>query len=137
MADIAGRSGLLATSTDGVTYTAVGGMKEISFKISGKTMDVTDHDSGVYEEFMGGRLNHTLSASGNYDEADTGQEALWTAHLARTKVYFRFRPTTAGGAKNYIAQGIVTSIEDSAPNDDANQVSFEIQLSGTLTRSNQ
>lgn len=133
MADLPGRNSIVAVSVAGSSYTAVGGVKEIDWSMSGETIDVTDHDSGAYKEFEADRQSATLSISGNYDETDPGQDIVKTSAFGRTKIYFRFRPSTAGGAKEYIAQGIVTSFKCSGPNTGIVPFSAEVQLSGSFT----
>lgn len=135
MADLPSRDSKVAVSAAGSTYTDVGGVKEIGdWSISGSTIDVSDHDSGLFQEFLAGRGSLSFSLSGNYDEADAGQEILYTAAAARTKIYFRFRPKTASGSYEYIAQGIVTGFKSSGPDDAAVPFAVDVQLSGSPTR---
>jgi len=132
MADKSGRLGKLAIAT-----VDVAGIKDLSLKVGAKTLDVTDHDSGLYEEFLVGRKNVTISASGNYDEADAGFAACLTALFDGTIVAWRFRPDTAGGLLQYSASGMVTDLEVSAPNEGAQEFTIEIQLTGTVTKAAQ
>lgn len=139
MADVRGYDGLLAISTDGITYNTIGGVKDLSMTIDQSTFDVTDHDSGVWMEHIVGRKTITMSATMNYDEANTHQETLLnTAVMNGTLVYFRYRPRGAGsGLKEYLGLGSVTSVEITSPNDGPAEISLELQLTSTLTRQNQ
>lgn len=140
MADLAGRSGLLAISTDGgSTYNSIGGVKEITMTVDQETYDVTDHDSGAWMEHIVGRHTVTMSATLNYDEANTYQEALLaTGLMSGTMCYFRYRPNTSSGvAKEYYGQGSVTSVEISSPNDGPAEISLDLQVTGALTRGTQ
>jgi len=74
-----------------------------------------------------------MSISGNYDESDPGQDIIRTAAFARTLIYFRFRPATGTGSKEYIAQGVVESFKCSSPNSGVIQFSLEVRLSGSFT----
>jgi hypothetical protein len=128
----------LAISTDGGTnYTEVNGVKDVSLSVDGKVLDATDHDSGDWEEFIGGRNNGKLSASLNYDKADAGQDACWTAAKARTKVWFRYRPKAVASEREWKQAGIITSIKAASGNNDLAMLSLEIQLSGTPTDATQ
>jgi predicted secreted protein len=137
MTDYAGRGGTIATSTDDVTYTGIAGVKDLSLSLDGKVIDVTDHDSGLFEEFIAGRNNFKVSFGGNLDPADAGYDALWTAATGRTTVYLRYRPAVGGGLAQYKMQAIVTKLEKSSPNSEANSFSCEAQVTGTVTKSAQ
>lgn len=137
MSDTAGRKATLATSTDGNTYVAIAGIKNITVTMEGKAIDTTDHDSGVWEEFIAGRDNVKLKFDGNFDPADAGFDALWNATTGRTIVYFRYRPDVGSGIAQYIGQGILTHLEKSSGNDAANQFSGEVQITSTWAKSSQ
>lgn len=137
MPDIHGRLGKLAINTGG-GYIDVAGIKTIEMKVDQSTVDVTDHDSGQWEEFIVGRKNITFSVSGNYNEDDAGQElVLATGLFAGTIVLCRFRAQTGTGFKEYFGSAIIKNVSDSSPNDAVNELSFDVQMTGTITRQNQ
>jgi len=133
MADLTATDSKLAISAAGSTYTDIAGIKELSINGSVDKYDKTDHDSGSSKESGPGRSEHTISCSGNYDEADAGQGLLRTAYFGKTVYYFRARPATATGAYGAVAQGFVTSYKVTMGNDGYVQFSADIQLTGSLT----
>jgi len=138
MAKVTGRLGFAAISTDGGTvYANIGSSKTVKLGSKRATIKRTTHDSGDNEEYGAGRKDATLSVDCAYDEADTGQAACWTSYEAGTTVWFRFRPDTGSGKKQYRQQGIITDMSDDSPNDDDNALSIQIQLSGTRTTDTQ
>ena len=138
MGDVAGYNATVAISTNGSSYTAIGGVKDASLAKGHSPFDVTDFDSGAWEEAIAGRGAWTFDFTMNYDEADTGWELLVAQHLLNTKLYFRYRPRgDTTGYKEYIFQGFVTALDDSSPNDGAAETSCSVQMSGTPTRQNQ
>lgn len=140
MADVLGRSGLLAISSDGIAYTTIGGITDMNLDNAMSLAEVTDHDAAP-TQFLGDRPSATGGASGNYDEADAGQAMLWTAIGAGLAggplYYFRYRPETGGGKAQYIFQAIVTGDRLSSPNTGKAPFELEFQVSGGVTKSNQ
>jgi TP901-1 family phage major tail protein len=138
MAKLQGYLSRLAESSDGgTTYVNVAGIQEISFGGPRGTIDITNKDSGAYKEFMAGRLEYKLSASGFFDAADPGQAALWTAKEAGSTIKLRFRPTVSAGTVEYILSALVTDIEDTSPNDGALSIKYTFQPTGSPTVQNQ
>lgn len=144
MSDKAGYKGKVAVSTNGgSSYSDIAGVQDLTFKVDQETFDVTDHDSGPSMEHIVGRRSVTCSLKGNYDEADTGQEAVMATGLAfgssaGSLVYLRFRPDTASGsAKEFFGQASVTSAEVATPNSGAATFSFEFKFTGSITRQTQ
>jgi hypothetical protein len=134
MADLPTRDSKVAVSAAGTTYTSVGGVKDIGdWSIQPGKGEVTDKDSGGFKEYLGGDVDMSFSINGNYNEDDAGQGILITAALARTLLYFRFRPSEATGKYEFIARGIVGFKVGSPGNDGACPFSCDVQLSGTPT----
>lgn len=135
MGDVKGRSGKLAASAAGSVYTDVGGCKDVSFAGATNTIDVTDMDSGEWEEHLVGHKNVTMSGSGNWDEADAGLMIVHDAWKDGNQVYLRWRPTgdASGVGKEYIALGTITKFEESQAHDGAAEVSFDMMVTGSVT----
>lgn len=133
MADLPARDAMAAISAAGSTYTSIGGVKDCSLSGSVDKEDKTDHDSGTNKESAPGRSEFTMSISGNYDNADSGQALVRTAFFGKTIYYWRFRPSTATGAYEGFAQGYVTSYQAQAGNDGFVQFTAEVQLTGAIT----
>ena len=135
MADVTARIGKVAVSTDNVTYTDLGGVKDYDFsRTDGETIDVTDFDSGGWKEHLVGLAGGSVSFTMNYDEADAGQDILRTSNSARTQIYYRIRPMgDNSGDAEYIWQGTITSLTISGSVDSAVEMSADVEFTGTAT----
>ena len=134
MADTKGYAGKLAVSPNGSSYTEVSGLTDVSMPMSRNTIDTTDFDSGEDEEHLAARRSGTLSVTANWDEDDAGLMIVHDAFHAGTACYVRWRPRgNTVGYKEYLFSGTVTSFEESSPNEDKAEVSFEVTKSGALT----
>ena len=131
MAKAAGYGSTVEVSTDGgVTYTAIGGMMDEGFKCKGATLDVTNHDSGVYKEFIAGRLDLSFDLKGFYDFADAGQTVMQAAMIARTLIKLRYRPVVGTGQQQFILSCYLTGLDDDSPNEAANAINYTAQVTG-------
>jgi predicted secreted protein len=137
MAELPARNAKLYASAAGSTYTEVKGVKSTGFDGSGESEDVTDHDSGLFKEYIAGRGDSKIPYSGNYDETDPGQAIIRTAFFARSTCYLKFRPAVATGSKEIYCNGIIISFKIDAPNEGVIPLSFDVQLTGTPTDSAQ
>jgi hypothetical protein len=137
MAELPARNSKIYASAAGSTYTEVTGVKDTGFDGSGSAEETTDHDSGLFKEYIPGRGDAKISYSGNYNEVDPGQAIVRTAYFARSTCYFKFRGAVGSGYKEVYALGIVNSFKITAPNEGVIPLSFDVQLSGTPTDSAQ
>lgn len=138
MGDVKGRDETLAVSTDGSSYTDVGGLVDVSYSGSADTIDVTDNDSAGWKEHLDGEKSVSISITANWDEADTGLGMILTAFSGGSTLYVRHRPRGDGsGYKEFIGSGTITSFEESQSHDGKAEVSAEWQLSGAPTIQNQ
>lgn len=135
MADIKGSAAKLAASSDGVSYTDVGGVKDISLSHSAGTIDVNDFDQATWDQHLVDRMNAVLNATMNYDEADAGQDLIRTAATTGAQYYFRYRPAGDGsGSKDeIILQGTITSMEDTSADGSPAEMSVSVQSTGAVT----
>jgi hypothetical protein len=136
MAEIKGRNGKLAVSTNGTTYTDLGSVTDVSFPFARGTIDITNFDGAGWEESLSGIGSFSISATLFYDEADSGQDILWTANENDTILYYRWRPAgdlVDGIAMQYIFQANLTSLEQSQAFDGAAQLTLEAKATGAPT----
>lgn len=138
MAHIAGRVGRLYVSDNGgSSFTLLGGVVDMSLGGSKAELDTTDHDSGIWREFINGRLDATLDATLNWDEADTGQEKVRDAFYSDSTLVIRFRMQEGSGSEENEATALVTSFGPSSPNDDVATVDVTFRLTGNFAESAQ
>lgn len=126
------------TTVGGGTYTALAGVQDASLALAMTPIDVTDKDSNGVDEFIAGQSTYKLSGTMVYEEDDAGQAILITMAINKELRLFRFRPWGVSvGADQWVAYGVVTSLQIDSPNKEAISTPFEVQLSGTPTLSNQ
>ena len=128
-----GRLGTAEISTDGNTYTAIGGASSINWDPSMKDLDTTDNDSGVFEESIPGRMSAKCDVDTNFEQGDAGQAAVATAFYARAKRYWRFRPTVGSGLVEYKGQGYLTGAPVNVPGEKQVTFKFSVKMTGTFT----
>lgn len=135
MADVAGRDYVLEVSTNGSSYTEVGGLKSASDSFSHNMIDTTDNDSAGWSSSMSGTSTLTASFTLNYDELDSGQDMIRTSNEGKTSLYYRLSPAgRTAGNREIKGQAYITSFEDpSASFDGVEEISMEIQFTGALT----
>jgi hypothetical protein len=134
-----GRLAKVLVDLDGAgAYTLLGGVVDATLDDSGGTVDTTDHDSGLYREYIYDRNTATLEISCNYEEGDVGQDMAIDGHMAGTELYFEFQPKgTGSGLQTYKGHGFVTKATISAPNGGQATLSLSVQVNGVLTQSAQ
>jgi hypothetical protein len=123
-----------AAFNDGGGYDEIGKIVDGSLELESAEVTITNHDSGLWEEFLQGRSNATMTLSCRYDETDAGQEAALAAWTAQTAGTCRFRMGGAAGTKQYSASAFVKSAPLNAPNDDAADLQLTFRLTGAITR---
>lgn len=137
-AAIPGFQGQVMVSTDGVNYTKLCELREVTITVERDTIDATSHCSAGWKENILGNAQWSASADALYVDGDANQTAVYDALINRTDLYFKFQPTgetPQAGDTLWSGIGIITSWELSLPNDDAAAVSVEILGKGALTKS--
>ncbi len=78
----------------------IDGIKTVDFSASGTMLDVTDFmDTSAAHARILGLKDLTVTVSGDYESADTGQARLRTNWAAGTTTHFRFLPNGSTGFK--------------------------------------
>jgi predicted secreted protein len=137
MAHAVGKSSKLAVSTDGISYTDVGGLTSVDSDQANDTADTSDFDSAGHKEQVYTFDQNKLSVSGHIDEADTGFDMLLTSLFSKTILYYRYRPETGSGKKQYVFQGLIESLKHSSPHDGVIDYTLDVSSTGAVTKSNQ
>lgn len=129
MAMIQGR--LTTLSIGGVL---IGKKTDATFSWDLSLVDVKNHDSGGFEEFLAGWLGATMDCTTHWDDADAGQEDVIDNIVAGTSVAFVFRPTATAGTHEFTGTAFVTKITHNGSNDNAHSFSWSAKPTGTITR---
>lgn len=120
--------------------TKVGRVISFNLSVDGETIDISDIDSGEWSEFIRGRKNWNVSLTAHRVE-DTGSAAQQIALTddfvtSQNSGSIELGPATpASGDVLYSGDVYVTNFTlDNAGSDDAVESSWELQGTGTLTR---
>ncbi len=136
MAEKKGSDATLDVSTDGISYTDVGGVKDVNDSWTTGTIDSNDYDEPDWDQHVQDRRSVSLSVTCNYDEEDAGQAIIFTAVKGTAaKLYFRYRPggDDSGTGKEVIFQGTVESLDDSSSDGSMCEISLSVTSSGAVT----
>lgn len=121
-----------------VTYegAVIGALTGTDVSIDGTSIDISDRDIAEFTQHLPGRKNSTMSFSFNFDDTDTsGQVAVLDDMLAGNKGEFVWgRPSPSTGQITLTGTGFVTSYSISGSDEEVINVSVEVQISGTLTK---
>ena len=105
--------------------TAITCITDASLSITMTPRDVTCHDSGDYNDYLGGQIGWEISGSGLFAfDATNGFDALFTTIKAKAKVAVTWGTGVVGDYK-YGGQALLTKLDASASGNNANsQFSF-------------
>lgn len=114
----------------------VGAIKAISMSIDGNNVDVSDHDSGRWTDYLTGRVNATFDITCNRKRGDTQQGVITTDMLAADRSgAFSFEPASAAaGDITFSGTGLLSNVSMTIGDDDVVEISFSLQVSGELTK---
>jgi len=118
--------------------TALGAITNISMQIGAKEINISSFDSGQFEEFLQGRKNVTMTVTCMRDDADTSGQGTLVDELITgdQSGAIVFGPgTPAAGDISYSGSGFVTNASVESPDDEAATASYDLRISGVLTKS--
>ena len=109
-------------------------VKDVSLSVNGKTIDITNFDSGEWEEFIISTKGWSLSVNANFNATDASQVAIMNNILnASQGVYaIEYRLTSAPKPK-FTGNVFTESYSVSAPVGDVINLQATLKGSGKLT----
>jgi predicted secreted protein len=121
---------ILKFSTNGGTAsTALAEVKSLGINIAGASIDVSNFDSGEWNEYIAGRKDGSLTFSGNFIPDNTSHQAIHDTLLnANADYQLQFPPS---GSVTFEFNGVLESLDIAGDDGDAFQMSCTIKLSGT------
>jgi len=137
MAKLLGRVATLEVSDDGgTTWTKVGRVIEANWNGNRAEIDASDQDDGADSSWLRGRRDTTIDGTLRYDPDDAGQQLLEQSFFADTPepdLKVRWRSEVGSGKPERMADGFVTTWQQSRPDEAPQDISFTIRLSGIVT----
>ena len=116
-----------------VEGTAIAKGKSNGFNLSRALIDISNKDSNGWKESLYGQGSGSFDFDGVFDEAATyGYEDLYAAITAKTVLTVRMTTATVGD-KYYEAECMITSLNNTAPMEDAQTFSATFEITGAPT----
>ena len=109
-------------------------VKDVSLSVNGKTIDITNFDSGEWEEFINSTKGWSLSVNANFNATDPSQVAIMNNILnASQGVYAIEYRLTSDPAPKFAGNVVTESYSVSAPVGDVINLQATLKGSGELT----
>lgn len=114
----------------------LGGIKSLTLNIDSNTIDVSDHDSGRWTNYLTGRKDGSIDFTCNLVMDNTAQTAVTADILAADSAgAFSFKPnTTKVGDQTFTGTGILSNVSIEVGDDDVIEISGTITITGEITR---
>jgi TP901-1 family phage major tail protein len=108
--------------------------KSNGFNLSRALIDISNKDSNGWKESLYGQGSGSFDFDGVFDEAATyGYDELYAALVAKTVLTVRMTSATTG-EKYYEAECMITSLNNTAPMEDAQTFSCTLEITGAPTQ---
>lgn len=135
MAVASGNGGVLQTSPDNTTFTAVASLTDWSFEFSADTIDVTAMSTNNYKEFLAGQYSWSGSASAHWNDDDVAHESIQDALTSGDSTfYIKLYPTGTSSGDWWSGNILITSVSHSGALNSPVGFSFSFQGTGAVTR---
>lgn len=127
-------AGKTASLWVGSPLAKVAEVKDVSLSVNGKTIDITNFDSGEWEEFINSTKGWSLSVNANFKATDPSQVAIMNNILnASQGVYAIEYRLTSAAAPKFAGNVVTESYSVSAPVGDVINLQATLKGSGELT----
>lgn len=137
---ITGRLGYLYYSTNLSAATSamskLAELKDATFTVNRRTIDVTNHDSSGFQENLYGIQDAKVSAKVNYFSTAATLRTAVTQIISNAplKLKYSIAATTSKTAHFFVQQGLVSKFEQTMPYDKEQVGTIELVGSGAITR---
>jgi len=137
MAASSGNGGVLQTSPDDTTYSAIASLQSWTLEQSADTIETTEMGTSLAKTFIPGQTSFSGSAEALWNDDDTSQESIQTALSGGDSTFFiKLYPIGSSAGDYYSASIIITNFSISASLNAPIGFSFSFQGTGTLTLNN-
>ena len=137
MAASSGNGGVLQTSPDDTTYSAIASLQSWTLEQSADTIETTEMGTSLAKTFIPGQTSFSGSAEALWNDDDTSQESIQTALTGGDSTFYvKLYPVGTSAGDYYSGQIIITGISITASLNSPIGFSFSFQGTGTLTLNN-
>jgi predicted secreted protein len=112
----------------------IASLQDLTLSVQGKPVDSTDHDDGIWESSIGGKVAWTATATHVKVLGDATQDAIFDGIVAGSLLPIVIYPIVQSGKSQYSGSVIVDKWDYKAPNQAIQDLSHSFKGSGPLVR---
>lgn len=109
-------------------------LSEVTMTVDGEMIEVTNKDSAGWSEFLPGKRKVTMSGTADLDSTSTLPASDIFAKISAGTLCAVIFYHTVTGQKSYTGSGYYTKFEQKGGTEDRMQISFDIQMTGTVVQ---
>jgi len=137
MAASSGNGGVLQTSPDDSTYSAIASLQSWTLEQAADTIETSSMGTSLAKTFIPGQTSFSGSADALWNDDDTSMESIQTALAAGDSTFFiKLYPVGTSAGDFYSASIVLTGFSITSSLNSPIGFSFTFQGTGTLTLNN-
>ena len=137
MAASSGNGGVLQTSPDDSTYSAIASLQSWTLEQSADTIETSEMGTSLTKTFIPGQTSFSGSADALWNDDDTSQESIQTALTGGDSTFYvKLYPIGTSSGDYYSGQILITGFSITSSLNSPIGFSFTFQGTGTLTLNN-
>jgi predicted secreted protein len=137
MAASSGNGGVLQTSPDDSTYSAIASLQSWTLEQAADTIETSAMGTSLTKTFIPGQTSFSGSADALWNDDDTSQESIQTALTGGDSTfYIKLYPVGTSSGDYYSGQVVITGFSITSSLNSPIGFSFTFQGTGTLTLNN-
>lgn len=137
MAASSGNGGVLQTSPDDSTYSAIASLQSWTLEQAADTIETSSMGTSLTKTFIPGQTSFSGSADALWNDDDTSQESIQTALTGGDSTfYIKLYPVGTSSGDYYSGQVVITGFSITSSLNSPIGFSFTFQGTGTLTLNN-
>ena len=134
MAASSGNGGVLQTSPDDSTYSAIASLQSWTLEQAADTIETSAMGTSLTKTFIPGQTSFSGSADALWNDDDTSQESIQTALTGGDSTfYIKLYPVGTSSGDYYSGQVVITGFSITSSLNSPIGFSFTFQGTGTLT----
>jgi len=137
MAASSGNGGVLQTSPDDSTYSAIASLQSWTLEQAADTIETSSMGTSLTKTFIPGQTSFSGSADALWNDDDTSQESIQTALTGGDSTFFlKLYPIGSSAGDFYSGSIVITGFSVTSSLNSPIGFSFTFQGTGTLTLNN-
>ena len=137
MAAASGNGGVLQTSPDDSTYSAIASLQSWTLEQAADAIETSSMGTSLTKSFLPGQTSFSGSAEALWNDDDTSMESIQTALSSGDTTFFiKLYPVGTSAGDFYSGSIVITGVSITASLNSPIGFSFSFQGTGTLTLNN-